>query len=823
MLPGRSSVADLRHAALVLLSAVISFCAAASALAEQVPQRTDAEGEPLPPGVAARLGSSRMRQEPSAEYLDFSLDGKWVVSGGTSAFVNVWDVATGKRCRRFEVPENADSLALFLSDGRLAWCEVRKAAECRVWDASTGKQLKSLQPGAESPNQSVALSKQGHWAIGDSTRVWIYGPTGDLLTRYATTGQQGWQEGPGLNFSTDAKRLAIANLSDTLRIVETGQNKEVLALKAGGEQFTSAVFSSDGRLLVSLSYEQRAAQPVPKLWGAARLWDLTTGRRIRRLGPDDFAISAALSGDGRSLAIGTFKEIVLWDVATGKERRRLWTRRAPVAVAFSPDGSIVAGVSRAGEITLWDVGRGQLLPASAEPRTEVGDLQFVSEGKQLLGTAEAIYAWDTSSGRLSRRVEELAGSAHRVALSPNGRLLASNDRDAVYLRNVGGGTVRLPTAKDSYTWILLFTPDSKRLITGCHDRAVRIWDVSDGKQVRVLSGHDGPVDQLAVSPDGRLLAAANDDASAGVSVRVWELDSGRELKRYSIPFAVHGLSFSADGKRLAVVGDSSGYIVWDVESGSETALSGPGAASSVAFSPDGRMIATGGSDHVACLWELSTGKQRLSLSAHRAPIGSVTFSRDGRFLASSSAEAPVYLWDVAGRMAERLNLSRQELEQAWQQLAGADAAVAWRAIRRLASSSDGAVSFLGERIKPVPPVDETRLRNLVRRLDSPKFSERKQAAEEVRQVAPQAAAFLKRTLKGASSAEVRDALRNMLDQRKLYSPDTLREVRAIESLEWMATPGASQVLGKLAAGAPDAILTSEAAAALKRLGDRQAR
>src|SRR5579885_1652913 len=116
MLPAQSLVAYFRRAALVLAGAAFSFCAAASVLAEQVPARTDAEGEPLPPGVLARLGSSRMRQEPSAGYLDFSPDGKWLVSGGTSPFVNVWDVATGKRRQRIEVPENPNSLALFLSD-----------------------------------------------------------------------------------------------------------------------------------------------------------------------------------------------------------------------------------------------------------------------------------------------------------------------------------------------------------------------------------------------------------------------------------------------------------------------------------------------------------------------------------------------------------------------------------------------------------------------------------------------------------------------------------------------------------------------------------
>src|SRR5262249_60081017 len=123
-------------------------------------------------------------------------------------------------------------------------------------------------------------------------------------------------------------------------------------------------------------------------------------------------------------------------------------------------------------------------------------------------------------------------------------------------------------------------------------------------------------------------------------------------------------------------------------------------------------------------------------------------------LAAASTAAPVYLWDVAGPRQPREKLSTEDLHRCWDDLASTDAAVAFRAIRRLANAPDQALPFLGERLKRVPAADPKRVRQLLDALDSQKFAERQKAAGELRELAEQVEPILRREVEQTSSADV---------------------------------------------------------------------
>src|SRR5262249_46813679 len=122
-------------------------------------------------------------------------------------------------------------------------------------------------------------------------------------------------------------------------------------------------------------------------------------------------------------------------------------------------------------------------------------------------------------------------------------------------------------------------------------------------------------------------------------------------------------------------------------------------AGHLAFSEDGRTLISGGGDFSASLWEVATGKERARFAGHRAAVRAVALSR-GRRLASGSEDTTILVWDVTGGAAASAARSRAQLDALWQDLGGADAAQAHRALWALVAAPREAVPFLQEKVRP---------------------------------------------------------------------------------------------------------------------------
>jgi hypothetical protein len=240
----------------------------------------------------------------------------------------------------------------------------------------------------------------------------------------------------------------------------------------------------------------------------------------------------------------------------------------------------------------------------------------------------------------------------------------------------------------------------------------------------------------------------------------------------------------------------------------------------VAWSPDGRWVATGGEDGAVRLWESAAGREVKRLDGHQGSVNTLAFAADSRTLVSGSIDTTVLVWDLTdlvGR-AKRVpaELTAAEMAGLWDDLAGTDAARAYRAMVKLRYGRDS-VSFLAARVRMASAPEAQRLADLLEQLKSERFEVRQKAAAEIDRISDQAEPALRKLLKAQPALEVRQRVEQVLARIARPAGDELRSLRIVELMEQLGDAPARRLLAMLAKGAPLARLTREAQQSLERL------
>ncbi|KAJ7446349.1 hypothetical protein FB451DRAFT_1104070, partial [Mycena latifolia] len=252
-----------------------------------------------------------------------------------------------------------------------------------------------------------------------------------------------------------------------------------------------------------------------------------------------------------------------------------------------------------------------------------------------------------------------------VEFSPDGTRIVSGCRDGnVQVWDASTG-VHLQTMQghSSTVTAVVFSPDGTRLLSGSKDTHVRLWDGGSGAHLWTFKGHSDAVESIAVCSTSSHIASGSQDRT----IRLWDGDNGkhiRTLAEHSGP--VLALAFSLDGKRLASGSADQTVRLWDVpQYGTHRILRRfPEWVLCIAFSSDGAHIAAGCSDQA--VWICETGSHWSNprvLKAHAGRVTSVSFSPDDRNIASGSMDHTVRIWDSASGT----NLLTLEKHSAWVQ------------------------------------------------------------------------------------------------------------------------------------------------------------
>jgi WD40 repeat protein len=354
-------------------------------------------------------------------------------------------------------------------------------------------------------------------------------------------------------------------------------------LRHGG-MVNAVAISADGTLLASAGKD-----------GAVCLWDRASGRLVRTLSPRcHIAHAVAFSADGRMVAAscehGNEKNAVrVWDARSGALLRTIPGLTSDVhALAFSPRTGVLAGGDRAGLVRTWDARSGKLLHELTGHCCALRSVAWSDDGKTLAscGDSDTVRLWDAERGKSLGQLLPALGGCEAVAFLPGGRQLAV-----------------LPEGNP-----------------------VTLYDIGTRLRGRTFEGFRRTLRTLAVPPDGKRLAAADEEV-----VYVWDRESGRivhELPGHrAVPW---GLAFSPDGKTLASTSWNA-IRLWDVGTGGERFVESPlhGSVAIAALSPDGRVLATA-SDCTVALWDTATGRLLRRLDRERTDYLALHLGKRGR-------------------------------------------------------------------------------------------------------------------------------------------------------------------------------------------------
>ncbi|MGF1493401.1 MAG: protein kinase [Microcoleaceae cyanobacterium] len=201
------------------------------------------------------------------------------------------------------------------------------------------------------------------------------------------------------------------------------------------------------------------------------------------------------------------------------------------------------------------------------------------------------------------------------------------------------------TQSSGPVWAIAVSPNGRTVAAGNTDGTIDILDFQTGRVLDTLPGHSHPVGTVAINHNGQILVSGSGDET----IKVWDLWNGR--LRHQIDGHegwIYAVAISPDGKTIASASRDFTVRLWDVQTGKELRrLRGYAEdVQTLTFAPDNRTLVTGGSDGNIELWDWQIGRLLRTFKGHSDSVWAVAVSPDGRTLATGSWDQTVKLWNL---------------------------------------------------------------------------------------------------------------------------------------------------------------------------------
>ncbi|KAF9228986.1 WD40 repeat-like protein [Gyrodon lividus] len=285
------------------------------------------------------------------------------------------------------------------------------------------------------------------------------------------------------------------------------------------------------------------------------------------LGHTESIRSVAFLPDGRQVISGSVDSSVrAWRVEDGRKVGTVMGEGGQVfAIALSSDGLWVATGAITNKITIGSaVTTHEKVIELKGHSSAVLTLAFSSDSARVVSGSRdmTVIIWCTTTGkRLAGPLRGHTNGVYSVSFSPNGDELASCDARDIRIWNTHSGELVLPPIQTN-AFSLAWTPDGQRLIAGCGDGSIKLFDFLTGFLHAEWNGHTDVIMSLAVSPNGKFIASGSWDDT----VRLWDTTASAQIGPTLHHDAdVHSIAISPNGSQLVSGGDDMKVRIWNLK------------------------------------------------------------------------------------------------------------------------------------------------------------------------------------------------------------------------------------------------------------------
>ncbi len=582
--------------------------------------------------------------------LDFNADESIILSGSATGFVKAWTAADAASAFQWQAHagpitgvatfsvEKADAdsplLATTGEDGTLRiWNRLQAAAPLE----SFSQQITNLVTSRDGKRLATSGLLNSRPAV--VVRDLESGSRITTLLGHAAPVR-------AMQFSVDGEKLVTGSDDKTARVWDLTDAKfPELARFQHEVAVTAVTLNADATMAVSGAADN-----------SLKSWMVSDGAEANILtGHAGPIIALTMLPDGTAVSCGD-TSVRFWNLANGQQTRTFTAPAAITAMSLSPDGTQLVVGSANNSLAVHNPANGQVLFQLSGHLASVRSISFCGDGSRIASrSSDGEYrVWDATGQLQEARIVVSGPTTLLAGQKPPANVFHgvafSGESDSLLLIDPGTLTMRVPLllrqliapAKTSLNSVA-FLPSGKSILTAGADRIVRLWNLTDGKEVRQFAGHTDVVTSVAVTHDGARVVAGSVDKT----VRIWKTTDAAVVATLTHTSAVRSLGLSADSSRLAVTGDAGLVRVWDLATGQtlQRFLGHDGAVAAVSFTGDATRLVTGGVDKSARVWTISAERV---IVAGEGPVKEAAFVGDGsRFAAVVGETAQVRVWNQA--------------------------------------------------------------------------------------------------------------------------------------------------------------------------------